>query len=155
MNCFHSWFSMIFSHRLICSLSLLNRASTSGGLGSTMWVMPLSIRNLKRKVSIMQRKLSWKSLWKQFLILSKEALSPITYSSQKSSTICSSHFDKIVLPPFQSMCINCWCYIWLMNNFAIIFELLVECSQGIFRKFLWRILLSLAQDSVYYDKHNF
>lgn len=57
MNYFHSLFLMNFSHHFIHSLSLLDRVSSSGGKGSTMRDAPLSIKNLKSKVGIVQRKL--------------------------------------------------------------------------------------------------
>ena len=155
MKCFHYWFLTNLSHHLICSLSLLDRGSTSGSLGSTMWAMPLSIKNLKSKVGIVKRNILWKLSWKRFLILSKKSLSSIVCSSQKSSTICLTHYDKLVLPSFRSMCINCRCCDWLMNNFAITFEMLVEFSQGNFHDFLWKKILSLMQDSVCSNEHNF
>ena len=49
---------MNFSDHLIRSLSLLDHGSTSGGRGSIMWATPLSIKNLKSKVGIVQRNIS-------------------------------------------------------------------------------------------------
>lgn len=142
-NSFHSWFSTNFSHWLIHSVSLLDCGSTNGGLGSTMLFMPFSIKNLKSKVGIVQRKLLWKSSWKRFLILSKESLSSIACSSQKSLTICSTHYDKLVLPPFhehvhqllmlhlahEHICNNFWSACWMLSrNFSWVSMKIFACT---------------------------
>jgi hypothetical protein len=55
-------------------------------------------------------------------MLLNDALSLMTCSSQKLSTMCSTHSDKFVLPPFRSVCINYQFCSWFMNNFSEIFK---------------------------------
>ena len=134
-NCFHYCSSTNCFHRLTHFLSMSDLGSTSGGLGSIIWDTPLSIKNLNNRVRIVQRKLSWKSFRKWSFMLSYNVLLSIACSLQNLSIIFLNHSNRFVLPPFQSVCINCRFFCWFMNIFSEIFEVLEEFLVSFGEKF--------------------
>lgn len=132
---YHSLSVMKFSHSLLRLCQFIQQCTTTSGWGSTMWEIPLSMRNLNSRVGTMHKNELWKSSWNIFFILSNYVLSSISYPLQKSSTIFSNHSNRVVWASFERLCSSNWSS--NVSGFIIYnVEKFLEISGDVLYKFL-------------------
>ena len=119
---------------------------------------PLSINNLKRRVGIVHKNISWRLSWNLLLNSSNDVHSSIAFSSQNSTTILSTHLNKFVCQQLLSFCINdqlSWSSSLVMKDYQEIFLFkkwwILETS----RVYWWKILLLLVWALAFFLWHIF